>query len=188
MTDLSPITALGGAVPRSVSFGALSLSENTGLALASLSLRRGASQPVPMGLQLPGPGGWTAGNGVAAFWTGPGQWMLEGEGRAEESFARELKSRAPDCSVTEQTDGFVAIEIASAAGPEPIRALMRKLVNIDAAGFGPGCATRTGLEHMTVFVIRRAEDRLAIIGMRSLAGSLWHALAQAAARLEGEPA
>ena len=34
-------------------------------------------------------------------------------------------------------------------------------------------------------LIRRAEDRLAILGMRSLAGSLWHAVEGAAQHLEG---
>lgn len=188
MTDLSPIPALGGSTARIAKIGALTLAENTGLGLASLALRRGSAQPVPMGLALPGPGLWHAGNGIAAFWTGPGQWMLEAEGRAEEDFARALKQAAPDCSVTEQTDGFVAFEIVSVAGGAPIVRLMEKLVNVDAAGFGPGCATRTGLEHMSVFVIRRAEDRLAIVGMRTLAGSLWHAIETAAMRQQEEPA
>jgi len=188
VTDLTPITALGGSVPRSQGFGLLTVTENAGLALASLAQRRGAAQPVPMGLALPGPGLWHAGNGIAAFWTGPGQWMIEAEGRAHEDFARAVKLAAPDGSVSEQTDGWVAFEIASVAGGAPIVRLMEKLVNLDAAGFGPGCATRTGLEHMTVFVIRRAEDRLAILGMRTLAGSLWHAIETAATRLQEEPA
>ncbi len=184
MTDLTPMTALGGQSARVQTLGTLSLSETPDLALASLSLRRGAVQPVPMGLPLPGPGGWTAGQGLSAFWTGPGQWMIEAPGRAETGIEQALKQAAPDCSVTDQTDGFAAIEITSGAGGAPIRALLEKLVNLDAAGFGPGSATRTGLEHMTVFVIRRAEDRLALIGMRSLAGSLWHAVERAAQQLQ----
>lgn len=186
MSDLKPITALGGAVPRVQSFGALSIVENSGLALASLALRKGAAQQAPMGLVLPGPGGWTPGEGAAAFWTGPDQWMIEAEGQAEQDFALALAAEARGCSVTEQTDGWVAFEVSSVAGGTPIRRLMEKLVNVDAAGFGPGCATRTGLEHMSVFLIRRAEDRLAVIGMRTLAGSLWHALSTAATRLEEE--
>ncbi|RLL61073.1 sarcosine oxidase subunit gamma [Paenirhodobacter hankyongi] len=185
MTDLSPIPALGGSTARLTKIGALTLAENAGLGLASLALRRGGAQPVPMGLALPGPGLWHAGNGIAAFWTGPGQWMLEGADRAEEDFARAVKLAAPDCSVTEQTDGFVALEVVSSAGAAPIERLCEKLVNVDLGRFGPGSATRTGLHHMTVFVIRRAEDRLAILGMRSLAGSLWHAVEGAAQHLEG---
>ena len=37
---------------------------------------------------------------------------------------------------------------------------------------------------MSVFVIRRSEDRLAVLGMRSAAGTLWHVLDAAAKRLE----
>ncbi|RBP86319.1 sarcosine oxidase subunit gamma [Rhodobacter sp. 140A] len=188
MTDLTPMPALGRAAVSPLRAGALTISVNEAVALAGLALRRGAVPPAPMGLVLPGPGGWCAGQGVAAFWTGPGQWMIEAEGRAGEDFARVLKTRHPDCSVTEQTDGWVAFEIVSVAGGAPIVRLMEKLVNVDAAGFGPGCATRTGLEHMSVFVIRRAEDRLAIIGMRTLAGSLWHAIETAAMRQQEEPA
>ena len=186
MTDLTPITALGDTLARTRSLGALQITENADLALASLALRRGAAQPVPMGLSLPGPGLWHAGNGIAAFWTGPGQWMIEAPGRAAEDFAAMVKQAAPGASVTEQTDAFVAFEIVSSAGAGPILSLMTKLVNLDAAAFGPGSATRTGLDHMSVFVIRRAGDRLAVIGMRSAAGSIWHALETAAARLQGE--
>ncbi|WP_321364607.1 sarcosine oxidase subunit gamma [uncultured Celeribacter sp.] len=184
VTDLTPITALGEAAPRTESFGALTISENAGLGLASLALRKGQSAPQPFGLPLPGVGKAVSMGEYAAFWTGRDQWMIEAVDKAEVNFAAMVKSETPDCSVTEQTDGFTAFEISSTQGAAPIEALMRKLVNIDPKAFGPGQVTRTGLEHMTVFLIRRADDRLAVIGMRTLAGSLWHALAVAARRLE----
>lgn len=183
MTDLTAITALGGTAPQSLRFGALTLTENTGLALASVALRAGAAVPSPMGLALPGPGGWTPGSEINAFWTGPSQWMVEGPGRADRDFAALVASACPGCSVTEQTDGFVAFEITSDGGAGPVEALLSRLVNVDLAGFGPGRATRTGLEHMTVFVIRRVGDHAAVLGLRSSAGSLWHALTLAAERL-----
>lgn len=183
MPDLTPLTALGDPAPRSVTHGALTLTETPGLALASLALRRGTAEPAPFGLALPGPGRRVAGRGMAAFWTGPGQWMLEAEARAETDFAAEVAAACPGCSVTEQTDGFVAFEIASADGAVPIGALLTKLVNLDAAAFAPGHAIRTGLEHMSVFVLRRDEGQLAVLGMRSAAGTLWHALETAARRL-----
>jgi Sarcosine oxidase gamma subunit len=184
VTDLTAITALGGTMARTEIFGALTISENAGLGLASLSLRNGQDAPQPFGMALPGVGKAVSMAEYAAFWTGRGQWMIEATGKAEMDFAAMLKAEVPECSVTEQTDGFTAFEIASSQGAGPIEALMNKLVNIDPKTFGPGQATRTGLEHMTVFLIRRAEDRLAVIGMRTLAGSLWHALAVAARRLE----
>lgn len=184
MPDLKPTTALGEPRTRVFHHGALNLAENDGLALASLALRRGAAQPAPFGLALPGPGGWTANGAVSAFWTGPGQWMIEAPGKAETDFAAEIVAHAPGCSVTEQADGFAAFEIRSGAGEPPILALTAKLLNLDPARFGPGSATRTGLEHMSVFAIRRAADHLAVVGMRSAAGTLWHALEAAVARVK----
>lgn len=184
MTDLTPIAALGGSVARIEVFGALTISENADLALASLALRKGQAVPQPFGMPLPGIGKAVSMGDLAAFWTGRDQWMIEATGQGATDFAASVKAEVPDASVTEQTDGWVAFEITSTQGAAPIKALMAKLVNIDTEGFAPGHATRTGLEHMSVYVIRRAEDRLAVIGMRTLAGSLWHALAVAARRLE----
>ncbi|MBA84504.1 sarcosine oxidase subunit gamma [Thalassobius sp. S69A] len=179
MTDLTPITALGGPAARVASFGSVSLTENTGLALASLA---GAADVAPMGLDLPPVGGAVSAGGYGAFWTGPSQWMIEAAGRAETDFAAALQAQAPDCVVTEQTDGFVCFEItAPGAG---LTGLLQKLVNLDPKTLGPGRAVRTGLEHMTVFLIRRSDTQLAVIGMRSLAETLWHALSVAARRLE----
>ncbi|MFN3527187.1 MAG: sarcosine oxidase subunit gamma, partial [Paracoccus sp. (in: a-proteobacteria)] len=91
-----------------------------------------------------------------------------------------LAARVQNGRITEQTDAFVCIDIT---GPAPsLLALMERLVNLNPQRFAPGSATRTGLHHMAVFVIRRAEDQLAVMGMRSAAGSLWHALAVAAER------
>lgn len=183
MPDLKPLTALGGDAARIARHGALTAEENTGLALASLALRRDVAQPAPFGLALPGPGGWVREGDISALWTGPGQWLIEGHGRAETDFSADVTARCPGSSVTEQTDGFVVFEVRSSAGEAPILALMAKLVNLDSAQFGPGSASRTGLEHMSAFVIRRAADHLAVLGMRSAAGTLWHVLETAASRL-----
>ena len=181
MTDLTPICALGAPRPQSRRFGALSLTEETDLGLASLALRRDAVAP-DLGLDLPGPGCRVQGPDLAAFWTGPDQWMVEFPGGAARDVAAELAVRAPGCSVTEQTDGFVAFDIQ---GPAlALVALLEKLVNVDPARFGPGSATRTGFHHMSIFVLRRAADRLAILGMRSAAGTIWHGLAEAVERQE----
>lgn len=187
MSDLASITALGAPTPASAAFGAIRIEERDDVGLASLARRRGAARPAPWSLTLPDPGQWRAAAGsdaVAAFWTGPDQWMLEAPGQAEIDLARALRQEAPGCSVTEQTDGWVVFEIISSQGAGPLRALMEKLVNVDVDGFGPGSATRTLLEHLSVFVIRRAEERLAVIGPRSSAASLWRALSVAAERLE----
>ncbi|MBL4926870.1 sarcosine oxidase subunit gamma [Fuscibacter oryzae] len=182
MTDLSPISALGHAVPQAVRIGTLTITENAGLALASLALRQGGGAPQPFGLPLPGPGGWANAGATSAFWTGPGAWMIEADGRAEDDFASALKAEAPGCSVAEQTDGWAVFEIAASVAT--LEALLEKLVNIDASRFVPGSALRTGLEHMSVFLIRRTEGQLALWAMRSAAGSAFHAIEAAARRLD----
>lgn len=187
MPDLAPVTALGGPHPADRRFGAVRITEASDVALASLALRRGAGRPSPLGLQLPEPGRCTEGQGVRAFWTGPDQWMVEAPGRAEEDFAADLSAASPGCSVTEQTDGWTVFEV-SADTEATLQRLLEKLVNIDLAAFDTGAATRTGLHHTSVFLIRRSPERVGIIGMRSLAAELWHALEENAARTGGQPA
>lgn len=186
MTDLIPTTALGGITAREASFGALTVSENSGLGLVSLALGRGQVAPTPFGMDLPEASCAVQCGDHAAFWTGRGQWMIELPGRATDDMAAAVRAEAPGCVVTEQTDGFVAFEIASSAGGAPITALLEKLVNIDSQQLVAGRVVRTGMDHMTVFVIRRSVDRVAVLGMRSFAGALWHALETAAKRLEEE--
>ncbi|MFB9950529.1 sarcosine oxidase subunit gamma [Rhizobium puerariae] len=182
MPDLKPTTALGNDTARKAQHGVLTIEENADLALASLALRRNVTAPTPFGLTLPGSGKWVCNTDVSALWTGPDQWLLEGRGQAEADFAAAVTAQCPGCSVTDQTDGFVAFEILSSAGEAPVLTLMAKLVNLDPARLEPGTGSRTGLEHMSVSAIRRAADRLAVLGMRSAAGTLWHALNTTAAR------
>jgi heterotetrameric sarcosine oxidase gamma subunit len=184
VTDLTPITALGGAAPRVEAFGALTLCETADLGLASLALRRGQDAPTPFGLTLPDVGRIATTDGYGAFWTGRDQWMIEGTNQGTSDFAAHVRAEAPHAIVTEQTDGFVAFDILSAKGAGPVENLMRKLANVDPRALNPGTVTRTGLEHMTVFLIRRGPDHLTVLGMRTLAGALWHALSVAAQRLE----
>lgn len=176
-----PQSAFGLTDPRVETLGLLTLREQTETALASLALRKGAAVPVPFGLVLPGPGERLAGDTAGAFWMAPGQWMIEGPGLAETDFAAAVLAQAPGCSVTEQTDGWVIIEIDGPA--DRLEALRERLVNLPPEVLAPGRATRTLLHHMSVFILRPAEGRLTVMGMRSMAGSLWHALEVAAGRL-----
>ena len=176
MADLAPLSALGGAEPLAQHIGALTLTENMTLGLASLALPAGGAPP--SGLALPGPGQWTQGPGRPAFWTGPDQWMVEFPGQADADVAAMLAREAPGAAITEQTDGFAVFDLE---GPEAaLLAVMEMLVNLDLRRFGPGMATRTGLHHMAVFVIRRHAGQVTLLGAHSAAGSLWQALSAAA--------
>lgn len=178
MTDLKPICAFGDTKPRSKTLGGYTLCENTDRALACLSLHASSSRPEPFGLPLPGPGEMTS----VAFWMAPGQWMLEKSGAAETDFAAALRSEIPQACITEQTDGFVCLDIQSATSGDSV-ALLERLINLPPEATYPGRAVRTAIEHMTVFVLRRSETQISVLAMRSVAGSLWHALETAMSRL-----
>lgn len=180
MTDLVASTAFGGTAARVDRLGPVTLTERMDLGLASLALRSG-DRPTPFGMTLAEPGACVAGEATGCFWMAPGQWMIEGQGKAATDFAAEVLAQAPGCSVTEQTDGWVIVDIDGPA--EALERMRERLVNLPAAALAPGKATRTLMHHMTVFILRRSEGTLTVMGMRSYAGSIWHALAVTAARL-----
>ncbi|MGI3164109.1 sarcosine oxidase subunit gamma [Pseudooceanicola sp. 200-1SW] len=185
MTDLIPMGALGTPEPARAQFGALSLGENAALMLIAVATRPGTPAPHPLGLRLPGPGLWSQGQGAAAFWTGPGQWMIETDVPDHAERLRDAIRSAPGARLTDQSDGWVCVEVTSDAGAAPIRALLERLVNLAPDQIAPGHATRTLLHHLGCVLIRRAEDRLAVLAPRSSAASLWHALCETAERQAG---
>ncbi len=183
MTDLSPITALGAQTLWAETAGALLMSENSNLGLASLALPKGSLQPSPFDLTLPDVGAAVSNSTYGAFWTGPNQWMIEGYEHGEMDFAADVKAQASEAYVTEQTDGWCAFDVRSSDDGAALDALLQRLVNLDPSALLPGCVARTGLHHMSVFVIRRTTDHVTLIGMRSFAHSLRHAVQKAADRL-----
>lgn len=178
MTDLTPMGALGSAQPAKARFGALTLSEDTSLTLLSLALPGDSGQIAD--LTLPGPGSYASAREIAAFWTGPGQWMIES---ANGEAARAAIAALPGARTTEQSDGWVVIRIRSDSGPAPLLALAEKLVNLPAAALAPGRATRCQLHHLNCLVTRPDASELRVMTLRSAAGSLWHALGATAARV-----
>lgn len=183
MTDLIPTTALGLKSPETARIGGTELREITTLGIASLALRRDADQPIPFGLELPGPGSCARTDMISAVWTGPQQWMLLLEDRAEDDLVPDLLARAPGCSITEQTDAWAVFEVSA---PD-LTPFLERLVNLDLRNFGPGRATRTVIEHMGVYLVHREPGKIVIFGMRSSARSLWHTLTTVAGRLTTEP-
>ena len=82
MHDLIATTAFGAATPCVDHHGPVSLTEELGFALASVSARRGGERTTILAIRrmigptAPKAGHW-AGARIVAFWTGPDQWMLE---------------------------------------------------------------------------------------------------------------
>jgi sarcosine oxidase, subunit gamma len=184
---LTPRCALGGDAPRTDRFDGLTIAENPGLAMASLAARAGREADVAAaakalaGLDLPGPGGMAAAGDWAAFWTGPGQWMLTAPVASHEDIAPMIKAAAGNAgSVTEQTDGWARFEITGAG----IHDLLERLCNVDVRMMREDQATRCQIEHLGAFLLcRQAGAAFSILTLRSAAASMMHALETAARSL-----
>ena len=174
MPDLTPLGPFGDTAPRKLAFGPVTLSEIAGLALLSVAPGAGARWPAPFGLTEPGVAGVTQADATCAFWCGPGQWMLACPDTVP-------PPALPGCAVTDQSDGWLICDLTS-DDPALLERVLEKLVNLDPLALAPGRVQRTGLAHLSAFVLRLGPGQVRVLGPRSAAGSLWDALARAAAR------
>ncbi|MBK0327819.1 sarcosine oxidase, gamma subunit [Rhodobacteraceae bacterium F11138] len=184
MSDLIPLTALGGTSPRVDTFQGLEISECPEWALASIAARSGRATDMAsaaqafLGVALPDVARTAEKAPFSVFWMGPEQWMIEAPHDSHEDLATQIKAALGDtASVTEQTDGWVRFDLTG----ERCHDVLERLCNADSRSMPPGSATRTQLEHLGCFLIRRPQDsHFSVLGPRSSAGSLHHALETAA--------
>ncbi|MDP5219056.1 sarcosine oxidase subunit gamma [Ruegeria sp. 2205SS24-7] len=178
MHDLVAITALGGSEPRVDTTGTVTCSEVPGVALASVAARLGREKKAAKALAkligTPAPAiGRFEGAPVAAFWTGPDQWMVEAPFDSHEDLAEQAKAALGDtASVSEQTDAWVRFDLSGA----DVLAVLELLCPLDARKMEEGDAAGTPIHHLGCFVLCRAPEAFSIYGPRSSAGSLNHAI------------
>lgn len=184
---LHSLTPLGAKEPVMVEVAGTKITEMVDIALASIAARYGheadcqnalakmIGAPAPDVGKISGSG--RPGGDVAAFWTGPDQWFVQAPfGEYEEIAALCAAEFGPSASVVELTDGWCRFALA---GPD-MRRVLSLLCAIDIRGLAPGDASRTVIEHVGCFVLCTAPDEVHILGPRSSAGSLHHALIAAA--------
>ena len=179
---LKPLTPLGHADPHTETIGPMTITEVTTTALASLATRLGRDADVAQiadaaGIPLPQPGRHQQAKLFAAFWLGPQQWMIEAPFATHEDIAAHLAPLfGAAASVTEQTDGWVRLDVTAPDLP----AMFERLCAFDLRAAVPGAATRTVIDHLGCYVIVRATNTMTVLGPRSSARSLHHALMTAA--------
>ncbi|ABG29749.1 sarcosine oxidase subunit gamma [Roseobacter denitrificans] len=178
MHDLIPITPLGGQAPRVDTVGAVTVTEVTDRALASVAARMGAEKAAgetlskTIGAQAPAPSR-LAGDTLSAFWTGPDQWMIEAPIDTHEDLAKQLVAAfGSTASATEQTDAWCRFDLSGPHLPQ----VMEILCPVDTHIWRGGEATRTSIDHLGCFLLCRDPQTFSVIGPRSSAGSLHHAL------------
>jgi sarcosine oxidase subunit gamma len=179
--DLEPITAFGLAEPTVFATKSCQLKERPDVALASVAARlcqEDACRSVItdlLGAESPRPSGWLVSDIYSAFWIGPDQWMFRADFSEVEDIAARLKaSFGNTASITEQTDGWVTLDLMG-----EVEAVLELVCNVDLRTRSVGYASRTAIHHTGCFVVIEARDRVCIYAPRASAGSVFHGISQA---------
>lgn len=182
MDSFAAMTPLGHIKPLVESIGPVTIAEVVTTSLASLASRLGREAEVAVlaaaaDLPLPGPGHHQQAETYGAFWLGPEQWMVEAPYATHADIAANLRATfGAAASVTEQTDAWVRFDVTAPDLP----GMFERLCAFDLRRAKPGAATRTVIDHLGCYVIVRTAETLTILGPRSSAHSLQHALITAA--------
>ncbi|WP_425040957.1 sarcosine oxidase subunit gamma [Primorskyibacter sp. S187A] len=178
LPQMMPLTALGGDTPRVDTHGPVTLTEISHLALASVAARLGQEDACRahlialLGGSVPGVEQLVLHEPEAGFWIGPDQWMIGAPHDSHEDLAAQLVQRFGEtASITEQNDAWAVFDLEGDVAP-----VMELLCPINMRAFPAGSARRSSIDHLGCFVTCRADTHLRILGPRSSAGSLHHAL------------
>ena len=175
---LTPLTALCHAVPEDIEIGPYLIAERFDIALASVAARRGrgdvlAAAARAAGLPLPPPARAETGAPFSAFWVAPDMWFVEAPFAHHQDIAAHLKAVLGDAaSITEQTDAWVRFDVSAPT----LTPLLERLTNLDLASAPAHFASRTVIDHLGCYLIKRATTAITLYGPRSSAANLLHAI------------
>lgn len=177
--EMTPRTPLGATDPRVDMHGPVTLREVTDTAFASYAARlgqeAGAKEALSsfLGASPPDAGHSVVCDPIAAFWIGPDQWMVSAPFASHEDLAAKLMKHANGtASVTEQNDAWCRFDLTG----DGLADVFERLCPVNIRACSGGEATRTSIEHLGCFVIVRTPADIIVLGPRSSAGSLHHAL------------
>ena len=178
MASLTPTTALGDTIPFDETIGGNRIREVSDDVMASLAMLKGKAAASQLG-DMPAPGhaaGYAGGDKhTSTVWMGPDQYLVEGTDAV--TLAAAFGTSA---AVTDQSDAWVRFDVTGGN----VVAMLERLSGADTRRMQAGSATRTAIHHMhCVIVCRAGGTDFTILGPRSSAASLHHALVAAAASL-----
>ncbi len=184
MASLTPTTALGDTIPFDETIGGNRIREVSDAVMASLAMLKGKGAAFKKAAasqlgDMPAPG-HAAGNAggdkhASTVWMGPDQYLVEGIDAV--TLAAAFGTSA---AVTDQSDAWVRFDVTGGN----VVAMLERLSGADTRRMRAGSATRTAIHHMhCVIVCRAGGTDFTILGPRSSAASLHHALVAAAASL-----
>jgi len=154
------------------------LTEVTDTALAGYTARLGQEKKAATALKsftgdVPPAPGFANFAEISTFWMGPDQWMVMAPHNTHEDLADQLTAHAKGrASVTEQTDGWCRFDLSG----DGLAKVFELLCPIPVRSWTGDNATRTSIDHLGCFVLCRTPSHFTVLGPRSSAGSLHHAL------------
>jgi sarcosine oxidase subunit gamma len=173
--DLIAITPLGQHTPRTDNHAGITMAEIVDSGLVSVTARLGHEKAAVdlvasiTGQKAPAPAQATKG----AFWIGPDQWMIEVPLAGDDDPARDIVAKAKDiASITDQSEAWCRFDLTG----DRLADVFERLCNADLRRFEGGEAVRTSIEHLGCFLICRTPQHVSVLGPRSSAGSLHHAI------------
>jgi len=184
MHSLKPLTPLGGTTPRRDEYPGLILMENPDWAMASVAARAGSVKKLASAFTTFAQGKLAAvesidnSGKITNFWTAPDQWMVMAPFASHESLAADLKAALGNtAAVVEQTDGWCRFDLS---GAHAVNTLER-LSAANSRRMQANRVCRTQIDHLGCFMLcHKAGQDFSILGPRSAAASLHHALTTAA--------
>lgn len=159
-------TALEGRAPLDI--GGTVLMELDAGAIASIQPYPSQDKAVakvlkPLGFAFPAVNSFAAREGALIVWSGREQALLIGA---------ECPDFGSAAAVTDQSGAWVTLSLA---GPAAEAALARYVpMDLRLSAFPVGAAARTPLYHMSMVLLREAEDGFRLMLFRSMARTAWH--------------
>ena len=178
MHSFKAMTPLGADKVRHDSYKSIQIEEVTDFSLASIAARKQKLQACEEVIKKmtgkPAPqAGFIAGSKISAFWCAPGQWMIEAPFKHYDTLTPMLERKLNGmASVTEQSDGWCRFDLKG----KNLSEVFALLCPLDTERFKGGEALPTPIHHMSCFVICRSKQHYSVLGSRSSADSLHHAL------------
>lgn len=142
---------------RAITTDGLTIETRDGLAMATISARKGTADAVgdavraAYGFDLPAARSFAAADGIMILWSGPQRWLAV----ADRGFGRDIEAEllsvlAGSASVTDQSDGRCVVRVAG----RHARALLAKGVPIDLHPrvFATGSVATTHANHIGIMI------------------------------------
>lgn len=177
MAELYAKTALRHDQARAVTIGRLEIRDNPDLSITWIARRRGSDLAAVedfLGMKLPAAGDTSIAGTCRALPSAREQWLVLSPWSA--NFPDQVKAAGgAGISVCDQSDGWVVFEILG----DTIDPLLERLCDLDPMQLTPERSAPSSVEHLRVILMRLPEG-LMILGPRSSAQSLHHAIIRTA--------